>query len=115
MDFSSPGQVLDDAAFAPATLVSVHPCPARSDYLELRFDTADGLWDWCFAEPAASVEPEVDAGAVRLAVVLGRYGAVAHTVADGALGPALPSTAALPLIRAGAEVRIARQLVFAGR
>lgn len=110
--FSSTGQAVDESAFVPAALVSVRPCPARSDYVELRFDTAEGEWDWCFAAPT---EPDADPALDPLALVLGRFGTVAHPVVDGILGPALPTTSALPRILAGAGVRIARRLVTAGR
>lgn len=106
------GQALDEGAYLPAALVSVRPCPARSDYIELRFDTPEGEWDWCFAEPT---ERDLEPVSVPLALVLGRYGTQAHLIVDNTLGPALPSTSALPTILAGAEVRIARRLVLAGR
>jgi hypothetical protein len=108
----STDQALEEGAFVPATLVSVRPCPARADYIELRFDTPEGEWDWCFAEPT---ERDLEPVRVPLALVLGRYGTQAHLVVDDALGPALPSTSALPTILCGADVRIARRLVLAGR
>ena len=110
--FSSTGAPLDREAFVPATLRSVRQCPARADYIELRFDTAQGPWDWCFPEPP-SREPAEPVG--PLALTLGRYDARAYLVTDGVLGPVVPSDRALAMILGGAEVSIARQLVAAGR
>ncbi|WP_347813228.1 aldehyde dehydrogenase [Actinomadura sp. GC306] len=98
-----------DGAFVPATLERVHPCPARPDYIEVCFTTPEGPFNWCFPEPPeCAAEP-----GGPLALVLGRYGVQAHELRDGAPGAALPSSAALPMILAGVEVRVARELVSA--
>ena len=96
-----------DEAFVPAALDRVHPCPARSDYIEVCFTTPAGPFQWCFPEPPHC--PAEPGG--PLALTLGRYGVQAHEFADGAVGPALPSSSALPMILAGAEVHIARHLL----
>lgn len=101
-----PGQRSDDA-FVPATLDRVHPCPARSDYIEVCFTTPEGPFNWCFPEPPHCQE---EPGG-PLALTLGRYGVQAHELSDGALGPALPSSSALPMILAGAQVHVARRLL----
>jgi hypothetical protein len=100
---------LEDA-FLQATLEGVRSCPARSGYVELCFTTAEGPWQWCFPEP--SRRRRRPAG--ELALTMGPYGVQAHLVGDAGLGPALPSSSALPMILAGADVRVARRLVLAG-
>ncbi|MFA1546273.1 hypothetical protein [Actinomadura chokoriensis] len=107
---SSPPGPRSDEEFLPATLERVHPCPARSDYVEVCFTTPGGPFKWCFPEPPHRREGPGG----PLALTLGRYGVQAHELPDGALGPALPSSSALPMILAGAEVRVARRLVSAG-
>lgn len=107
---SSPPGPRPDETLVPATLDRVHPCPARSDYIEVCFATPEGPFKWCFPEPPqCAAEP-----GGPLALVLGRYGVQAHELRGGALGPALPGSAALPMILAGVQVRVARRLVSAG-
>lgn len=106
---NSPGE-----PYLPATLDSVHRCPARSDYLDLRFVTSEGSWQWCFPEPpddAADLGQHTD---VTIVFTFGRYGALAHLIRDGELGPAMPSAAALPLILADARVLIEPRLLTSG-
>jgi hypothetical protein len=110
--FCTTGTATDEEAYLPATFRSLRRCPARPDYVELCFETAQGQWDWCFAEPPDLAEEEPVG---PLALALGRYGARAHLVADGALGAVLPSERALPMILGGAQVSVARRLVAAGR
>ena len=95
--------------FLSATLDGVRRCPARSGYVELCFTTPEGPWQWCFPEPPRRRRRR----AGSLALTVGRYGAQAHLVRDAGLGPALPSSSALPMILAGADVRVARRLVSA--
>ena len=95
--------------FLPATLEGVRRCPARSGYVELCFTTPEGPWQWCFPEPPRRRRRP----AGPLALTMGPYGAQAHLVRDAGLGPALPSSSALPMILAGADVRVARRLVSA--
>lgn len=95
----------------PATLKFVRRCPARADYLELCFATPEGPWRWCFSEP-----PEREAELTGpLALTMGRYGAQARRRTEDGLGPALPNEIAVPMIRGGAEVWVARKLVISGR
>ncbi len=97
--------------FLPAKLERVSRCPARAGYIELCFTTPEGTWKWCFPRPPRRHrEP---AGA--LALTAGPYGAQAHPVREDGLGPALPSSSALPMILAGATVWIARSLVAPNR
>jgi hypothetical protein len=96
--------------FLPATLDVVRRCPARSEYLELCFTTPEGSLKWCFPEPSRRRKQPPG----TLALMLGRFGVQAHRIRDGGeLGPALLSSTALPMILAGAEVRVARELVSA--
>ena len=99
-----------EQAFLPATLGGVRRCPARSGYVELCFSTPDGPWQWCF--PAPPRRRRRRAGS--LALTMGPYGVQAHLVRDARLGPALPSSSALPMIMAGSDIRVARSLVSAG-
>jgi hypothetical protein len=96
-----------DEHFLPATLELARRCPARSDYVDLRFQTARGSWDWCFPGP-----PEQD---VRLkgplALTIGAHGLQVHLITDGVLGPRLLNGPALAMIMAGTEVSIARRLI----
>ena len=96
--------------FLPATLERVCRCPARSGYIELCFTTSEGSWKWCFPEPPRRRKPP----AGPLALTVGPYGVQAHLVREGGLGPALPSSSALPMIMTGADVSVARRLVSAG-
>jgi hypothetical protein len=94
----------------PATLELVRRCPARSEYIELCFTTPEGSWNWCFPEPP----PRRKTRASPLALTPGPYGAQARLLRDSGLGPALPSSSALPMILAGTDVYVARGLVSAG-
>ncbi|SHM65136.1 hypothetical protein [Cryptosporangium aurantiacum] len=96
---------MDD--FLLATLGQVRRCPARADYLELRFSTDEGEWDWCFPEPPAARRRPLRPLALRL----GTYGVQAHLVRDGTLGTAVPTAAAVPTILAGAPVYVDRRLL----
>jgi hypothetical protein len=96
--------------FLPATLDGVRRCPARSGYVELCFTTPEGPWQWCFPGPPRCRRRRPGS----LALTVGPYGVQAHLVRDAGLGPALPSSSALPMILAGADVRVARRLVSAG-
>lgn len=96
--------------FLPASLEVVRRCPARSEYIELCFTTPEGSWKWCFPEPPRRRKPP----AGPLALTVGLYGAQAHVIGEDGLGPALPSSSALPMILAGADVYVARKLVSAG-
>ena len=110
--FSSTESTFSGKSFLLGTLETAHRCPARSDYIELRFTTSAGSWQWCFPEP-----PQYGGatGATEsLALMFGRYGAQAHIIRDGALGPALPSPAALPMILAGTRIFVERRLVIPG-
>lgn len=100
-----------DESFLPATLGFVRRCPARADYIELCFTTDEGTWNWCFPKPP---EQPGSAGS-PLALTIGRYGAQVHLVDGDRLGPALPSSEALPMILDDAQVFVARQLVARGR
>jgi hypothetical protein len=93
-----------------ATLELVRRCAARSEYIELCFTTPEGSWNWCFPEPPR--RRKTPAGS--LALTVGPYGAQARLLRDSGLGPALPSSSALPMILAGADVYVARRLVSAG-
>jgi hypothetical protein len=95
--------------FLPASLELVRRCPARSEYIELCFTTSEGSWKWCFPEPAR--RRKLPAG--PLALTVGLYGVQAHAFGHDGLGPALPSSSALPMILAGADVYVARRLVSA--
>jgi hypothetical protein len=97
--------------FLRATLEGVRPCPARPGYLELYFRTPEGPWQWCFPEPPRRRRRRPVGS---LALTVGPYGVQAHLVRDAGLGPALPSSSALPMILAEADVRVARRLVSAG-
>jgi hypothetical protein len=105
----------DEDVLEPARLASVGPCPARPDYLELRFTTADGEWEWCFPDPATGPdqpEPHLAHAAPRLALVMGPYGVQAHLLGpDDTLGYSLLTATAVPMIRSGAEVRVSRRLL----
>ena len=94
-----------------ATLDRVCRCPARSDYIELHFRTAEGEWEWCFPEPP----PHSDLAAGPLALTLGRYGVLAREISGDGLGYAVESDAALARILAGAPVSVARRLVLTAR
>ncbi|RAY12649.1 hypothetical protein DPM19_23940 [Actinomadura craniellae] len=95
----------------PATLELVHPCPARAEYIELRFTTPEGPFTWCFPEPPPGGEPPGG----PIALVVGPYGVQARQFHDGVLGTALESSTALPMMLAGANVHVARRLVAMSR
>lgn len=99
-----------EESFLPATLECTRRCAARPEYIELCFVTPEGPWTWCF--PAQSRCRKQSA--VPLALTVGAYGVQARPVRDGCLGPALPSSSALPMILAGADVYVAGRLVSAG-
>jgi hypothetical protein len=101
---------LADESFLPAILKSVRRCPARSGYVELCFATDEGWWNWCFSESAQRQKRP----ARPLALTAGHYGPRAHLIDGHGLGPALPSSEALPMILDGAEVYVARWLVARG-
>ncbi|WP_330254394.1 hypothetical protein OG874_07535 [Nocardia sp. NBC_00565] len=110
---SSTESTFSGKSFLSATLDSAHRCPARSDYIELRFTSSAGSWQWCFPEPPHGADAEPRA-TESLALTFGRYGAQAHLIRDGALGPALPSPATLPMILAGTRIFVERRLVIPG-
>ncbi|HEX4090580.1 MAG TPA: hypothetical protein VHZ33_17845 [Trebonia sp.] len=99
--------------FVPATLLGVRRCPARPDYLELCFSTAEGAWNWCFPKPAR--QRGRPGSAIAIALTVGPYSVQARPVVDGGLGPALATSSALPMILAGSGVLVPRSLVAAGR
>jgi hypothetical protein len=113
-----------DDGFLAAELAAVRRCPARPEYIELRFITPEGAWNWCFPRPARQRK---QAAAGPIALTLGPYGVLARLVGGGGFGrgdsggpgggfgPALDAGAALPMILAGADVVVARRLVAAGR
>ncbi|MCP3810898.1 hypothetical protein NLX62_00850 [Mycobacteriaceae bacterium Msp059] len=103
---------LKDESLIPVTLQCVRRCPARSDYIELCFDTAQGPWTWCFRDPC--VADECESGGGTLAVMPGPYGARARCVNDGELGFALPISEALPMILGGSQTFVARKLIERG-
>lgn len=101
------GPGIRDESFRPATIAAVRPCPARSDYLELCFETDEGPWTWCFPEPTE--RHELADGV--LALKLGTYAVQAHYVRNGELGLAMPTSEALGMILGGSRIYIARRLV----
>src|SRR5580698_9727766 len=106
-----PGECTDDASrdseFLSATLGSLRRCPARREYVELCFSTAEGEWSWCFPEPARRPRRRPS----PVALTLGPYGVLARRVdPDGEFGTALDASVALPMILAGADVVVARYL-----
>jgi hypothetical protein len=98
--------------YLSATLESARPCPARGEYIELHFQTAEGPWSWCFPTPVRQLKRSPK----PIALTLGPYGVTARRVgADGGFGVAVDVSSALPMILAGADVTVARYLVTAGR
>jgi hypothetical protein len=81
--------------YAAAELDRVRPCPARSDYLELCFSTADGPVSWCFPKPAARRRRARKNGPVILRV--GPYGLQPHLIRDGELTSALTAAETVPV------------------
>lgn len=106
------GMHLRDRSLIPATLQAVRRCPARSDYIELCFETDEGMWTWCFRDPAELSDPECSGS--TLALTVGPYGARARCVEEGELGFALPISEALPMILGGTRIFVARKLVERG-
>ncbi|MCX4092587.1 hypothetical protein [Nocardia sp. alder85J] len=104
-----------DNAFLPASLESTGPCPARADYLELRFATSVGHWTWCVPQPGSEPPDPEEEPVDRLAIAMGRYGIQAYRHTGEGTGTALPSAAAIPLILDGIPVRVARTLIESGR
>jgi len=102
------GSRLEDGSFVLATLESVRRCPARSDFIELRFVTDEASWTWCFRDPPE--RSERGAGGT-LALTVGPYGAQARSVDDSGLGLALPTSEALPMILGGSQTYLARRLI----
>jgi hypothetical protein len=114
--YSPSGACADEAApgeaLLPATLDGVFRCPAHEDYLELRFSTPEGPWNWCFPKPARRRHRTSS----KVALTLGPYGVIARRLNDdGQYGDALDAAVALPMILAGAEVVVLRRLVTSGR
>ena len=106
------GSRLDDGSLIPATLQAVCRCPARSDYIELCFETDEGPWTWCLPDPVEQVE--CDSGCDALAMTAGPYGTRARCIDGDRLGFALPGSEAVPLILKGARTFVARKLVERG-
>ncbi|MEZ0364822.1 hypothetical protein ACAG26_14120 [Mycobacterium sp. pUA109] len=95
-----------------ATFLGVRRCPARADYIELCFETNEGVWTWCIPEPCE--QRECGSGDDTLAITTGPYGAQARYFQDGNLGFALPSPEAMALITGGSRAYVARKLVERG-
>ncbi|HEY2268811.1 MAG TPA: hypothetical protein VGI96_39780 [Streptosporangiaceae bacterium] len=93
--------------FLPARLELVRPCGARPEYIELCFTTAEGAFNWCFRRPPRRRRRPAGPIALRS----GPYGVHAYRLDEDGLGPALEISAALPVITAGADVYVARDLV----
>jgi hypothetical protein len=93
--------------FLPARLELVRPCAARPEYIELCFTTAEGAFNWCFRRPPRRRKRPAGPIALRS----GPYGVHAYRLDEDGLGPALEISAALPVITAGADVYVARDLV----
>lgn len=102
------GSRLEDGSFVLATLESVRRCPARSDFIELRFVTDRASWTWCFRDPHERSERR---GGGALALTIGPYGAQARFVDDSGLGLALATSEALPMILGGSQTYVARSLI----
>ncbi|MFI7190246.1 hypothetical protein [Nocardia nova] len=98
----------EKGSYVRATLTDVFRCPARSDFIELCFATEAGRWKWCFPDPG---ERKKQAGNDTMVLVVGPYGTQAHLVVDGGIGPALPSSEAMPLILGGCRAFVSRKLV----
>ncbi len=99
-----------EEAFLPATLEAVRPCAARPEYVELCFSTPEGAWNWCFPRPPRRRRRPGGPIALRP----GPYGVHAYRLGEDGPGDALEISAALPMIRAGADVYVARGLVVTG-
>ena len=107
------GSRLEDKSLISATLQSVRRCPARLDYIELCFETDEGLWTWCFRDPRERSECGCGSGGT-LALTVGPYGAQARCVEGNGLGFALPTAEALPMILGGSRTYVERKLVERG-
>ncbi|MCE0765971.1 hypothetical protein LWC35_24150 [Pseudonocardia kujensis] len=105
------GTVPQKGSFVRADLAEIGRCPARADFVELHFTTEVGRWKWCFPDPRSR---ETRTDEQTLVLVLGRYGTQAHLVVDGAIGPALPSSEALPMILGGSRPFVSRKLIESG-
>lgn len=92
--------------FVRATLLSVKPCPARSDYVEVTLSTDDGRWNWCFPRPGSHVHERSG----PLALTMGRHGVEARLVAGNNLASMLPTSVALATLVAGADIYLSRQV-----
>lgn len=109
-ELSVVGAAPDEEMFVQATLAEVARCPARADFVELRFTTEVGSWNWCFPDPGSRDERS-DVADGGLVLILGRYGTQAHEVVDGVIGPALPSSEALPRMLGGCHLLVSRKLI----
>ena len=96
-----------EEAFLSATLEAVRPCAARPEYVELCFSTPAGAWNWCFPRPPRRRRQPAGPIALRS----GPYGVHAYLLGEDGPGDALEISVALPMIRAGADVYVARGLV----
>jgi hypothetical protein len=96
-----------EEAFLPATLEAVRPCAARPEYVELCFSTAEGAWNWCFRRPPRRRKRPGGPIALRS----GPYGVHAYLLGEVEPGEALEISSALPMITAGSDVYVARDLV----
>jgi hypothetical protein len=99
-----------ETSFLRAALERVRRCPARPEYVELCFATPEGSWTWCFPAPSRRRRQH----ATSLALTVGPYGVQARPVRDDGVGAVLPSSSALSMILAGADVLVERRLVSAG-
>lgn len=106
-----PAPIPEKGSYVQASLTAVYRCPARSDFIELCFTTEVGPWKWCFPDPG---ERKSRPGNDTMVLVVGRYGAQAHLVVDGTIGPALQSSEAMPLILGGCQPFVSRKLVERG-
>lgn len=107
------GLRLADESFLPATLRSVRLCPARSDYIELCFETDEGIWTWCCPELAEPSEGGSGVGET-VVITMGPYGPRARYLDDGRLGLAMPNPEATSMIVGGSRTYVARTLVKRG-
>lgn len=95
-----------------ATLESVRRCPARSDYIELCFSTAEGAWTWCFPRPVESGADCRDGDAV--VITTGPYGVQARYSTNGVTGLVMPTAEAMAAILSECRTYIARRLIERG-
>lgn len=106
------GSSTTEQGLLPAIFDHIRRCPARSDYIEMCFETGDGTWTWCI--PQSSEQSECGCGDGALAITVGPYGAQARYLQDGGLGFSLPSAEAMALILGGSQTYVARKLVERG-